>query len=208
MFQSLDRRSPSTTVKCINCALCILNVSIAQSRPAPLQHRERSDGRRMLISVSIAQSRPAPLQRGLDSWQRPGQWMFQSLNRAQPLYNLYQLRLSYLRSPQVILPCFNRSIAPSPSTTHTALDRYLQFNRSIAPSPSTTFIFPRVDFQFQSLNRAQPLYNVGGIIYHSMYLCFNRSIAPSPSTTSDAYLHSLPYIVSIAQSRPAPLQRR
>ncbi len=161
-FQSLNRDQPLCNYQKLGILKINEMVSIAQSRPAPLQPpcegptsvgsigfnrsiatSPSATAREGLLRlppgvVSIAQSRPAPLQLGMDRTAR---------------IQLY--------------PSFNRSIATSPSATWTLFPQSRVngngFNRSIATSPSATarsknpcaFLVP-----FQSLNRDQPLCNI------------------------------------------------
>ena len=90
----------------------------------------------------------------------------ESFNRSIALNPSTTLMVRASRSP---LACFNRSIALNPSTTRSWLDfrrSCASFNRSIALNPSTTPMVPSFSscatVGFQSLNRAQSLYNPSG----------------------------------------------
>ena len=88
---------------------------------------------------------------------------------------------------------FNRSIAPNPSTTNlipdvlqVGLRMFQSLNRAQSlynqMTPTQTY---GIREKFQSLNRAQSLYNTPTIARpHKAIGSFNRSIAPNPSTTS------------------------
>ena len=89
--------------------------------------------------------------------------------------------------------CFNRSIASNPSSTTNGYARCTHditvcFNRSIASNPSSTttsYMLNVYDVEFQSLNRVQSLFN------HNYLAVIAASVGR----------------VSIAQSRPIPLQQ-
>ncbi len=164
-----------------------------------------------------------------------GHRTFQSLNREQPLCNLFEQK-RFLR----FCWSFNRSIANSPSaTSRIDIERLLlsSFNRSIANSPSATLLSAqsaRYTQVFQSLNREQPLCNMplsrptlpasacfnrsianspsatlqGFVYWMQQGSGFNRSIANSPSATIEKARQAKLGKVSIAQSRTAPLQPR
>ena len=68
------------------------SVSIAQSRPIPLQPCPHAFQREANACVSIAQSRPIPLQHDDMHISYPLDDLFQSLNRVQSLYNQIKLR--------------------------------------------------------------------------------------------------------------------
>ena len=138
---------------------CVI-VSIAQSRPIPLQHLVPSPVVSVSRMVSIAQSRPIPLQPPKARCQSCGSILFQSLNRAQSLYNgegaKVQQRIQRVSIAQ------SRPIPLQPQLLAKLMDTAAGFNRSIAPNPSTTLARMALQLsssQFQSLNRAQSLYN-------------------------------------------------
>ena len=157
--------NPSTTPERIHCNAIPECVSIAQSRPIPLQP---------CASFAIASTRKM---------------------------------------------CFNRSIAPNPSTTYALWESKEEeyqnsFNRSIAPNPSTTIhrrAIQNIIQKFQSLNRAQSLYNTirsghGKICARMVSIAQSRPIPLQLHGASLSSRHA--QAVSIAQSRPIPLQLR
>src|SRR5437016_1472083 len=85
---------------------------------------------------------------------------FQSLNRAQPIFN--RLTRRYRCAYNLVSIAHSRPAPLQPSYSSIQTRKVTRFNRSLAPSPSSTQVHTTAVSDpnlFQSLTRAQPLFN-------------------------------------------------